>query len=491
MSDDSQHSKVATTRRTAIQALGAAATGVGMTGAASASQHEGQNLLTIQGWGNRTASYSFTCSTEIEKSSAADATINEYDTIDGAEVTGRTTAEKDAYLFGSDGEISNFRADAPVYVEVNGEPLPDSQTEQNPADEDERESPAEEDSEEEEEEDDSEEADTSDEQIDESDYESVVNIVEAGADNTGSEPIEDVLRDVAEDRTLVRFPSGEYRISGQVRLTNYSQFGMVGTDATISVAPTNGYVFKLGTYRNPIDELEVEGFTADISEDGAGGRLFELQAAESLGAYDLTVVGKHDTPSRGPILVGLRNSSGEGVAENIDVSDGGEDVSGGNGGTGILVSHYHEGVVTIRNPQVGPFPDNGIYCSSDQGEVHVEGGSIVNTNVAGIRIDGDTGSIDGTEFTYDESIPGFDGQRPIRLDGGSEIEVSNVSIDMSIEQTEAIRILDRVESATIRDSTLDLTSAVRDGISITDPPVDLTLENVEISGQRRSEVYEY
>lgn len=475
---------VASTRRTTLQALGAAATGIGLTGTASAN-HTDQNVITIVGWGDETATYQFRCSSEIEKSTANDATINDSDWIDGTQVFGQTTEEADSYVFDSDGEITDFQSDGPVYVDVNGDPLPESESEI------ENESGSESDEDPPEDEEDEEDEETEGERINEDDYDEVVDITEFGADNSGSEPIENILRDVANDGTLVRFPEGEYLISGRVRLTNYNQFGMVGTDATINVAPTNGYVFKLGTYRNPIDELEVEGFTVDISNNDTGGRVFELQAADSLGAYDITVVGQHDTPSKGPVLVGLANSSGEGVAENIDVSEGGEDVSGGNGGTGILVSNYHEGTVTIRNPQVGPFPDNGIYCSNSEGEVHVEGGVIENTNVAGIRIDGDTGSIDGTEFTYDEDIEGFDGQRPIRLDGGSGVEVSNVSIDMSIEQTEAIRLLDPLESATIRDSTLNLTEAVRDGISITDPSIDLTVENVDISGQRRYEVYEY
>ncbi|WP_245634125.1 hypothetical protein, partial [Halalkalicoccus paucihalophilus] len=238
--------------------------------------------------------------------------------------------------------------------------------------------------------------------------------------------------------TLVKFPAGEYLMDGQFRIAGYEQFGMVGDDATIRVAPTDGYTFKLGTYRSPIDDLTVEGFTADISGSNTGGRVFELQAGDSLSVSDITVEGKHDTPSKGPMLVGLQSSDGEGLVENVDLSDGGEEVSGGRGGTGLLVSNYHEGTVTLRNIQIGPFPDNGIYCSqgdsSADGTVHVEGGRVENANVAGVRLGGDGSSIEGTEFVYDEHFDGFGGQRPIRLDGGSGLEVSNVEIDMSIDQ---------------------------------------------------------
>ncbi|MDL5363944.1 hypothetical protein QRT08_18420, partial [Halalkalicoccus sp. NIPERK01] len=118
-----------------------------------------------------------------------------------------------------------------------------------------------------------------------------VNVVEAGADNDGDSSITSTLRQVAEDDTLVKFPAGEYLLDGQVRIAGLSKFAMVGDDATITIAPTDGYSFKLGTYTSPIDDLHVEGFTADISGDDTGGRVFELQAGDSLYAGDITVDG--------------------------------------------------------------------------------------------------------------------------------------------------------------------------------------------------------
>ncbi|ADJ13715.1 hypothetical protein HacjB3_01610 [Halalkalicoccus jeotgali B3] len=322
-----------------------------------------------------------------------------------------------------------------------------------------------------------------------------MDIVEAGADNDGDSSITSTLERVADDGTLVKFPAGEYLVDGTVRIAGYEQFGMVGDDATIRVAPTDDYTFKLGTYRSPIDDLHVEGFTADISGDNTGGRVFELQAGDDLYAGDLTVSGKHDTPSKGPMLVGMQSSDGEGLVENVDLSDGGEDVSGGRGGTGLLVSNYHEGTVTLRDIQIGPFPDNGIYCSqgdsSADGTVHVEGGRVENANVAGVRLGGDGSSIEGTEFVYDEDIDGFGGQRPIRLDGGSGLEVSEVSIEMSIDQTEAIRVMPGVDSASIHDVDMDLSGTVRDGVSVTGGAGSVETDDLSVSGNGRYDVFEY
>jgi hypothetical protein len=331
--------------------------------------------------------------------------------------------------------------------------------------------------------------------VDESNYSNVVDIVEAGADNTGKESILSTLNRVGNDNTLVRFPAGEYLIDGQFRIANYSQFGMVGEDATIRVASTNGYTFKLGTHQYPVGDLAVEGFTIDISGTNTGGRMFELQAADSLYAGDITFEGKHDTASKGPMLAGMQTNGGEGLVENVDLSDGGEEVSGGRGGTGLLVSHYHQGTITLRNITVGPFPDNGIYCSngdsSANGSVHVEGGRFVNTNVAGVRLAGDGSSINGATFVYDQNISGFGGQRPIRLDDGANLEVGNVNIEMSIDQTEAIRVMSGVDSASISNVDMDLTSGVRDGISVTGGAGPVETSGLSVSGNSRYDVFEY
>lgn len=98
-----------------------------------------RDVITISGRGE-TAHYEFTADladgTSVEKSTEYGGTINDYDVIDGSTVTGRTTREPDSFAF--IGEITDFDADAPVDVLLNGEeadfapeepanPIPDGQ----------------------------------------------------------------------------------------------------------------------------------------------------------------------------------------------------------------------------------------------------------------------------------------------------------------------------------------------------------------------------
>ncbi|WP_336365400.1 hypothetical protein [Halalkalicoccus salilacus] len=281
-----------------------------------------------------------------------------------------------------------------------------------------------------------------------------------------------------------------YEIDDTIRVTGLDDLTIEGNGATLEVGPTDGYVCKLGTYESPIDDLTVTDLNIDLTADGAGGRALECHANDNLEVSDITVEGKHDTPSKGPMLVGVHSSGGDGTVSNVDLADGGEEVSGGRGGTGMLVSNYHTGSVTIEDCHIGPFPDNGIYCSSDEGEVHVEGGTFENTNVAGVRLDGDNCSLSDAEFVYDEDIPGFDGQRPVRCDGG-DIEISDIHVDMSINQTEAIRVMPGCESADIEDCSMDLNGDVRDAISVTSGAGSVTTSGNDFDGYERQPVYHY
>ena len=76
------------------------------------------HVLTVAGGGSF-ATYEFSVSGSVEKSTANGATINDYDSIDGATVTGRTTQEADAYEF--TGEVTDFTSDGSVDVTLDGE----------------------------------------------------------------------------------------------------------------------------------------------------------------------------------------------------------------------------------------------------------------------------------------------------------------------------------------------------------------------------------
>ncbi|KMT45758.1 hypothetical protein EL22_28065 [Halostagnicola sp. A56] len=109
-------------------------------------------------------------------------------------------------------------------------------------------------------------------------YDDVVNVVDAGADPTGSESITPVLEDIRADNTAFEFPEGEYYMDEQFRFTNYENIGFFGHDATI--IPANFYdfhgpqfrLFRLGTYLNPGKRLRFEGFERYSSQKKNGDK---------------------------------------------------------------------------------------------------------------------------------------------------------------------------------------------------------------------------
>ncbi len=81
-------------------------------------REEPEQTITISGRGTF-ARYEFTVSGTVEKSTANDATINSYDSVDDSVVSGRTTREPDSYEF--TGDITAFESSSNVEVMLNGE----------------------------------------------------------------------------------------------------------------------------------------------------------------------------------------------------------------------------------------------------------------------------------------------------------------------------------------------------------------------------------
>lgn len=287
-------------------------------------------------------------------------------------------------------------------------------------------------------------------------YEEVVDIVEAGADNTGEESITPVVEEVlAEhgDNLAIEFPEGTYLMDEQVYFTEFDRLALYGDDATIVPASADEFegpsrLFKLGTSDSPGGWLDFRNFTFDFTGDNTGLRAIQTQT-EDFWIGDIDVVGRHDTGTWGPIHADVLDSGAVALISNVSIPDGGayttetdQDASPtvDTGPTGIIVSPAHQGTLYVQNCEVGAFPDNGLYSSSTAGTVHVEGGTFRNSNVANIRFDGDGSSVTGSTIVVDENRERDKNQRGIRLDEGQDTDIVDVDIEMPSATGEAIRL---------------------------------------------------
>lgn len=298
-------------------------------------------------------------------------------------------------------------------------------------------------------------------------YSTVVDVVDAGADDTGTESITPVLDKHAGDDTLFVFPPGRYRMNEEFRHTGFDHFGMVGNDATIvpgnywDFEGPNRRLFRLGVYHTPGQDLLVEGFTIDQTAPDTGIRTIEAQISDGLTVRDITIKGKHDSGTWGPGLFDVMDPDGTGIVEDFRAPGGGEWVSNtpndGNlwrGPSGIMVSRYHEGTVELADCQLGGFPDNGVYAGNSNGTVIIRRGVYRNSHASNLRIGGDNSRIVGATVIVDDNPENFTNQRGIRLDQGSWLQVLDTAVVLDKPTGNGITVLDPVESAKIHNSSV-------------------------------------
>ncbi|UPV76847.1 hypothetical protein M0R89_20480 (plasmid) [Halorussus limi] len=298
-------------------------------------------------------------------------------------------------------------------------------------------------------------------------YSTVVDIADAGADDTGAESITPVLDAHAGDDTLFVFPQGRYRMNEEFRHCGYDHFGMVGDDATIvpgdyyEFEGPNRRLFRLGVYHDPGRDLHVEGLTVDQTAPDTGIRAIEAQVSDGLTVRDVDVVGKHDSGTWGPALFDVMDPDGTGTVEGFRAPAGGEWVSNTpndgdlwRGPTGIMVSRYHEGTVELVDCQLGGFPDNGVYAGNAKGTVIVRRGVFRNSHASSLRIGGHHSKIVGATVIVDDNPDHFDNQRGIRLDQGSWLQVLDSTVRLDKPTGNGITVLDDVESAKIHNSSV-------------------------------------
>lgn len=234
-------------------------------------------------------------------------------------------------------------------------------------------------------------------------FETITNVVAAGADNTGRERVDDVLRRAIADDTLVYFPAGTYKL-GPSTVSRTENVGLVsapGAETVIEPAVPRAKIDEFVHFWGCSDVL-LAGLTFDFSRPGYGG-VIKLVADGDFVARDLRIRGPLPDRNRDEDHVGfrfdVRDETATGLVERIVARDGGH--QGGNG-VGIFVGKDHAGRLLFRDCEVANFPNNGLYASAPgrntpdyrgkDGVVHVRGGRYENNNIANVRL----GSTDST-----------------------------------------------------------------------------------------------
>lgn len=298
----------------------------------------------------------------------------------------------------------------------------------------------------------------------------VIDVVEAGADNTGNESVVDIIRKYRDDDTLLVFPPGEYYLDEQVRFTGFEKFGLVGNDATLVPATYQNFdgpqyrLFRLGVGYNPGNRLVFDRFDIDCTAQDTGIRVLDAVVKDGLEVRDIAVDGEHDSGTWGPGRFVITEPTGTGLVERFTVPDGGawehETPNAGNiwrGPSGLL-ANSNAGTLTFKDCVVGAFPDNGLYASGGSGTIIVDGGRYENSNAASVRIGGDSSIVRGATVVVDQNRDRDESHRGIRIERGQDIRVENVSIRNTapLPNSFAISVMDTCESVWIEDADITM-----------------------------------
>lgn len=252
-------------------------------------------------------------------------------------------------------------------------------------------------------------------------YDTVVDVVEAGADPTGDDPIDDVVAEHLDDDTLLEFPDGRYRVNN-LDFTGVTNVAVVGTgDATL--VPGDDYDVEVWIGGASLRDFRFEGFTLDNTAE-AHHPSVGFSAYDNLVVRDVHKKGSHEGENTA-FGVSVWDEDGSALVENLRMPDGSEPQTT----VGAYVDS--KGDVTFRDCHIEGFGNNGLYASHSDGPVHVEGGTYKNSDIAQIRLGSPGSTVTDATIAVDEARPEHDNARGIRIaDGPGPVEVSSTEIVM-------------------------------------------------------------
>ncbi|ELY44551.1 hypothetical protein C495_11639 [Natronorubrum sulfidifaciens JCM 14089] len=328
------------------------------------------------------------------------------------------------------------------------------------------------------------------------DYGTVIDVVEAGADNTGTEPITPVLDELRADDTLLVFPEGRYYMDEQFRFTGFDNFGMVGQNATLVPANYHEFdgpqyrLFRLGVSYRPGRRLRFEGFDVDQTAPETGIRTIETYVSDRLEVRDIIIRGQHDSGTWGPGLFNITSADGWGIVERFRAPGGAAWVNNtpnaGNRWRGPIgiEANQNSGTLEFRRCALGAFPNNGLYAAGGDGKIVVHGGYYKNSNGANIRVGGQGSEIRWPTVEIDDTRPDDRSQRGIRIENGRDFEIYGAAVENASPKptSHAISVMNSCESARIDNVHVRLHgSAVNHGIVLSPECGATTIVDTEIT----------
>ncbi|MDG5776941.1 right-handed parallel beta-helix repeat-containing protein [Haloarculaceae archaeon H-GB2-1] len=329
-----------------------------------------------------------------------------------------------------------------------------------------------------------------------SEFDTVVDVTDLGADPTGTDSVSEVIDDALADDTLLEFPEGRYYMDEQVRHTGFEKVGLVGPEATL--VPANYFdfdgpqyrLFRLGVRDDSGTDLVFDGFDVDQTAPDTGIRVIEAVVDDGLEVRDITVDGFHDSGTWGPARVVVQSPTGSGLVERFTATEGGEWVSetpnAGDlwrGPTG-LIANDNRGTLTLRDVELGPFPDNGLYAAGSTGPVVVEGGTFRNSNAANVRIGGDGSVVRDATIVVDQIRPQDEAHRGVRIENTSDLRVENVTVRNTapLPTSPAVYVMNSTSNVVLQDLDVEISgSSVDYGVDIAPEAGETTVHESTIA----------
>ncbi|MFC7096874.1 right-handed parallel beta-helix repeat-containing protein [Halobaculum marinum] len=310
-------------------------------------------------------------------------------------------------------------------------------------------------------------------------FDDAVDLTTVGADPTGTEPIDDVVRSAVDSERLLYLPEGRYRLDETVVADGsegVDRIGLVGENAT--VVPADGkddVLFGFGA-GSPVDAAYCKGITFDFSAENTGGRPLLARASDAVLIEDVTVRGEADV-DQDLFRIDVTGSAGSGTVRRLRLPDG---APADTKVTGCEVGDDNRGDLSFLDCEIAGFPDNGLYADPPHGSVRVVGGSYRNNGVAGVRVNAPDGDavIRGVHVRCDDADGAGENMRGIRLRGGRSVLVEDCFVEL-LEVTSsdgAITFASELGAATVRNCLIRVDTDGVNAIRIKSPAGETTSE---------------